>query len=97
MAVESRPAFAVGEATVTAAGTPVQLPDTKVGQSCELVVKAKKNNQGAIKVGQSSVEALAGKFMLEPNEAIKLRIDNASKVWIDAEVSGDKVGIIVEQ
>lgn len=97
MAVESRPSFAVGEATVAAAGTPVQLPDTKVGQGCDLVIKAKRNNSGTIKVGQSSSEALAGKFLLEPNEAIKLRIDNASKVWIDAEISGDKVGILTEQ
>ena len=97
MAVESRPAFAVGETTVAAAGTPVQLPDTPVGQGCDLVIKAKKTNQGYIKVGQSSAEALAGKFILEPNEAIKLRIDNASKVWIDAEVSGDKASLIVEQ
>lgn len=97
MAVESRPAFAVGEATVAAAGTPVQFPDTKIGQGCELVVKAKKTNQGSLKVGQSSAEALAGKFLLDPNEAVKLRIDNASKVWIDAEVSGDKASLIVEQ
>ena len=97
MAVESRPSFAVGEITVAAAGTPVQLPSTKVGQGCDLVVKAKKSNQGAIKVGESSAQALAGKFLLEPNEAVKLRIDNASKVWIDAEVSGDKASLIVEQ
>lgn len=97
MAVESRPAFAVGEATVAAAGTPVQLPAINIGQSCELVVKAKKSNQGAIKIGQSSADALAGKFLLEPNEAVKLRIDNANKIWIDAEVSGDKASIIVEQ
>lgn len=97
MAVESRPAFAVGEATVAVAGTPVQLPDIKVGQGCDLVIKAKRNNLGTIKVGQSSSEALAGKFLLEPNEAVKLRIDNANKIWIDAEVSGDKIGIIAEQ
>ncbi len=97
MAVESRPSFAVGDMAVTTAGTPVQLPSTNVGQGCDLVIKAKKANQGAIKIGQSSSDALAGKFLIEPGEAVKLRIDNASKVWIDAEVSGDKVGIIVEQ
>jgi hypothetical protein len=97
MAVESRPGFAVGEATVAAAGTPVQLPDIKVGQACELVIKAKKTNQGAIKVGQSSSEALAGKFNMEPSEAVKLRVSNANKAWIDAEISGDKVEIIAEQ
>ncbi len=97
MAVESRPAFAVGEGTVAAAGTPVQLADMKVGQACELVIKAKKTNLGAIKIGPSSADALAGKFNLDPGEAVKLRVSNANKVWIDAEVNGDKVEIIVEQ
>lgn len=97
MAVESRPSFAVGDATVTTAGTPVQLPDTHVGQGCDLVIKAKRANLGAIKIGQSSSDALAGKFLIEPGEMVKLRIDNASKAWIDAEISGDKVSIIVEQ
>jgi len=97
MAVESKSKFSVNEATVAAAGTAVQLPDISVGEACELIVKAKRTNSGIIKVGESEVQAQAGKFTLEPGEAVKLRISNAGKVYIDAEISGDKVEIIVEQ
>lgn len=97
MAIESKSKFAVNEATVTTAGTPVQLPDFAVAEACELVIKAKRTNLGAIKVGETSAQALAGKFTLEPGEAVRLRISNANKGYIDAEVSGDKVELIVEQ
>lgn len=97
MAVESKSKFAVNEATVVGAGTAVQLPDIPVGEACELVVKAKRTNKGAIKVGESAVQAQAGKFSLEPGEAVKLRISNANKGYIDAEITGDKVELIVEQ
>jgi len=50
-----------------------------------------------IKVGESAPQAQAGKFTLEPGEAVKLRISNANKGYIDAEVTGDKVELIVEQ
>ncbi len=97
MAVESKSKFVVSEATVVAAGTAVQLPDILVGEACELVVKAKRTNRGAIKIGESAAQAQAGKFTLEPGEAVKLRIGNANKVYADAEISGDKVELIVEQ
>lgn len=97
MAVESKSKFAVSEATVVSAGTAAQLPDISVGEACELVVKAKRTNRGAIKVGESAAQAQAGKFTMEPGEAVKLRIGNANKVYVDAEASGDKVEIIVEQ
>lgn len=97
MAVESKSKFVVSEATVAAAGTAVQLPDILVGEACELVVKAKRTNRGAIKIGESATQAQAGKFTLEPGEAVKLRISNANKVYADAEISGDKVELIVEQ
>ncbi|HRZ95585.1 MAG TPA: hypothetical protein P5262_03420 [Candidatus Moranbacteria bacterium] len=97
MAVESKSKFVVSEATVAVAGTAVQLPDILVGEACDLVVKAKRTNQGAIKIGESAEQAQAGKFTLEPGEAVKLRIGNANKVYADAEISGDKVELIVEQ
>lgn len=97
MSVESRAKFAVNDVTVASAGTAVQLPDIPVGNACELVVKAKRTNKGAIKIGESEEQAEAGKFTLEPGEAVKLRISNANKGFVDAEVSGDKVELIVEQ
>jgi hypothetical protein len=97
MSLESKSKFSVSEATVAAAGTAVQLPDFSVAESCELIIKAKRTNKGAIKIGESQTQAQAGKFTLEPGEAIKLRISNANKAFIDAEVGGDKVELIVEQ
>lgn len=97
MSMESKSKFSVGEATVAAAGTAVQLPDFAVGESCELVIKAKRTNKGAVKIGESQAQAQAGKFTLEPGEAVKLRISNANKAFIDAEIAGDKVELIVEQ
>ncbi len=97
MALESKSKFTVEEAAVAAAGTPVQLSDIPAAESAEIVIKARRSNLGAIKIGESSAQALAGKFMLEPGEAVKLRISNANKIFIDAEVSDDKVELIVEQ
>lgn len=97
MTMESKSKFTVSEATVAAAGTAVQLPDIVVGEACDLVIKAKRTNRGAVKVGESAAQAQAGKFTLEPGEAVKLRIGNANKAYVDAEISGDKVEIIVEQ
>ena len=97
MALESRSKFTVEEVEVATAGTPVQLSDIQAAESAELVIKAKRSNLGAIKIGESSLQAQAGKFTLEPGEAIKLRISNANKIYMDAEVSGDKVELIVEQ
>ena len=94
---ESRANFGVNEVTVATAGTAVQLPNMPVGGGCELVIKAKRTNKGAIKIGESAAQAQAGKFTLEPGEATKLRISNANKGYVDAEVSGDKVELIVEQ
>lgn len=97
MAAESKSKFTVGEATVISAGTAVQLPDISVGEACDLVIKAKRTNRGVIKIGESAAQAQAGKFTLEPGEAVKLRISNANKAYADAEISGDKTEIIVEQ
>ncbi len=97
MALESRSKFIVEEATVASAGTPVQLADIQAAESAELVVKARNSNLGVIKIGESESQAQAGKFTLEPGEAIKLRISNANRIYIDAEVSGDKAELIVEQ
>ena len=97
MSLESKSKFTVEEATVATAGTPVQLSDIQVAESAEIVIKAKRSNLGAIKIGESSAQALAGKFTLDPGEAVKLRISNVNKIYIDSEVNGDKVELIVEQ
>ncbi len=95
----SRPNLKTGQKNVTTAGTPVQLPDFKIGEDCYLVVKAKKTNTGKIGVGYSSATALltnADYFGLEAGESVRLKVDTPAKVWIDAEVSGEGVEYITE-
>lgn len=93
---ESRSSFIVGQADVASAGTPEQLPMAVIGQGAELVVKAKKDNTGAIKVGHDSDSAQNSPFTLEPGEHVRLRIGLTDKVWIDAEQSGNGVEYVTE-
>ncbi len=95
----SRPNLKTGQQNVTTAGTPVQLPNFKIGEDCYLVVKAKKTNTGIIGVGYSSATALltnADYFSLEAAESVRLKVDTPAKVWIDASVSGEGVEFITE-
>lgn len=93
----TRPNFKVGQKNVTAAGTGEQLPDLKVGEDQYLVIKAKRTNTGLIKIGETKAIAEGtANFTLEANEVVRLRIDNASKVWIDASMSGEGVELILE-
>lgn len=95
----SRPNLKTGQQVVAAAGTPVKLPDFRVGEDCSLVIKAKKTNTGIIGVGYSSVTAALSatdNFQLEAGEAVKLKVDSPAKVWIDASVSGEGVEFITE-
>jgi len=95
----SRPNLKTGQQNVATAGTPVQLPNFKIGEDCCLVVKAKKTNTGIIGVGYSSATALltnADYFSLEAGEAVRLKVDTPVKVWIDASVSGEGVEFINE-
>lgn len=95
----SRPNLKTGQQVVTTAGEPVQLPDFRIGEDCYLVVKAKKTNTGVIGIGYSSATALltnADYFSLEAGEAVKLKVDSPTKVWIDASVSGEGIEYITE-
>ncbi len=95
----SRSNLKTGQQVVTTAGTPVQLPDFRIGEDCFLTMKAKKTNTGVIGVGYSSATALltnADYFSLEAGEAVTLKLDSPVKVWIDASISGEGVEFITE-
>jgi hypothetical protein len=95
----SRSNLKTGHQVVTTAGTPVQLPDFRIGEDCYLVVKAKKTNTGVIGIGYSSETALLTNtdyFSLEAGEELRLKVDSPIKVWIDASVSGEGVEYITE-
>lgn len=96
---ENRTSFYTGQQSVTASGTPVQLPDIRISGGVFAVIKAKKSNTGKITIGDTSAKALNtgnDHFSLEANESVKLLVTNLDKVWIDSTVNGEGVEIILE-
>ena len=91
-------AFWTGQKTITTAGTPEALPDKAINPGVIAVVKAKVSNTSSIAVGTSSVSAVftsTQSFRMIQGESFKFRIDNLSRIWVDATVSGDGVEIIL--
>lgn len=82
-----------GRRTVTTAGTRVQLHTSRV--DCKwVIVQALSANTGAVAVGDSTVVAASGTergVVLLPLDAVKLPIDDPSKLWVDSRVSGEGV------
>ena len=82
-----------GQKDVTTAGTAEALTSTST--TCRAVaIKAKSTNTGNIYVGNSGVTSSNG-FILRGSESITLDIDDVSKVYIDASVSGEGVSWIM--
>ena len=82
-----------GTKTVTNAGTRVQLSDTSVPCS-EVHITARSDNQDVIVVGGSTVVAeLSNRrgIALNPSDTIVLKINDLSKIYIDAVIDNDKV------
>ena len=84
---------------VTSAGTAEQLPFVEIPYDREVTIKALPANTGTIYVGNSKPEAenTSVGFPLDAGDALELKIDNLSKLWIDASVSGEGVAWIVEK
>lgn len=82
-----------GRKTVTTAGTRVQLTATKT--ECQWVdVQALSANTTAVAVGDSAVVAASGTEkgdVLLPLDAVRIPIDDVSKVWVDARTNGEGV------
>ena len=75
---------------VTVGTTAVQLTSTSTPLNAGIVVKADSNNSGNVYVGDSSVSTSNG-FALAAGEGIAFEIDDASKVWVVADSSGQKI------
>lgn len=78
-----------GSATVSSAGTRVQLSTTSTNISAVLII-AKTANAGTVWVGGSTVAAGRGRPLLSL-QAELIQINNLNKVYIDADTSGDGV------
>src|SRR4051794_6704976 len=80
-----------GTATVTTAGTPVQLPNIPVRK---VVIQALESNSGTIVVGSSTVVAAVATrrgMALYPTNSVDLNVNNLNLIWIDSTASGDKI------
>lgn len=79
--------YGSGQATVTTAGTQVQL----ASNGCKSVtVKAKTTNTGNIFVGDLSVDSSTG-FILSAGESLSLDISNTDKLWIDSSIDAQGI------
>lgn len=92
-----------GTTVVQTAGKAEQLPDIKVPDGCELIVRGHPANTDDIYTGNSKAHAsqstagVGEHITLAPGEALKLRVTNANVVFVDAAVSGEKAEWFVEQ
>lgn len=77
-----------GQKNVTTAGTALAIATSTVCRC--VIVKAKSGNTGSIWVGTTGVINTTG-YELFPLDFVALSIDNLSKVFIDASVSGEGV------
>jgi len=85
------PADAIGDgsATVTTAGTRVQL--TTTATPCKKVrITANGANTGNIFVGGSTIASGRGKSLV-PLQDVEIEIDDLSKVYLDSSVNGEGV------
>jgi hypothetical protein len=82
-----------GRATVTTAGTAVQVTATSTPIR-EVVITAETDNTGIVVVGDSSVVAAVSTrkgIPLSAGDSFTLEVNNLSKVYIDSTVSTDGV------
>lgn len=92
--------------TAEAAGSSITLDTLRgveVPPGIDVVIKAKTANTGTITLGYSSATALntntnyESNTRLTANQSVTLQIDNLSRIWMDATVSGEGVEIIFER
>lgn len=93
--------FVATVVTIPTAGTPVNLPSIVVPDGRALTVSSDVSNdpKKVVYVADSSANALlpAARATLSPGNNVKLFVTNANSVWIDTNLSGQKVVVVVEQ
>lgn len=98
MSSNSRPTFITVQVNMTIADTWYSLPDIKVGEGCEVVIKSKVSNTAPVKVAHDDTESKNAPFILDnPGDSISLRIKGTAQVVISSAVAGQIAEIISEQ
>lgn len=82
-----------GTATVTTAGTAVQLSSTEAALVSDIIVTAAETNAGYVYIGGSNVDA-SGHIgnAIAPGGHFVIPSDRLTRVWVDALNNGDDVG-----
>jgi len=88
------PEFEVSSITLTDPLVVTQLPDVKVPDDCEALLKAHHDNNGVIFVGTT---AASQPWTLPPGAATSFKIDNFNKIYVKPEIANDKLEYGVEQ
>lgn len=82
---------------MTNAGTWYPLPALSVGEGCEITIKSKGSNTGAVKVAHDDTTSKNAPFLLDnPGDSIALRIKSADQVVVSSSVAGQIVEVITE-
>ena len=82
---------------MTNADTWYPLPDIKIGEGCEVVIKSKVSNTAAIKVAHDDTNSKNAPFMLDnPGDSVSLRIKGTTQIVVSSGVSGQIVEVISE-
>ena len=96
--MNSRPLFTTANLTLTDASTWYPLPEMSVGEGCEVVIKSKAGNTGAILVAHNDAASKAAPFTLDnPGDSVNLRIKGTTQIVCSSSVAGQVVEIIAEQ
>lgn len=97
MSTDSRPTFTTAQVTLTDADTWYPLPDIKVGEGCEVVIKSKTTNTGALKVAHDDTASKNAPFLLDsPGDSLSLRIKGLTQIVVSSSVAGQIVEVIAE-
>lgn len=97
MSTDSRPTFTTAQVTLTDADTWYPLPDIKVGEGCEVVIKSKTTNTGALRVAHDDTASKNASFVLDnPGDSVSLRIKGTAQVVVSSGVSGQIAEVISE-
>ena len=84
--------------TVPTAGTAVQLPAQTVTDGFEIVIKALNSNTAPVHLADSATKAQvdADSYQLQPSEFVVVKLSNVNELFVDANVNGEGVTIVVE-
>jgi len=68
-----------------------------VGEDCEVVIKSKGTNTGAVKVAFNSVASKAAPFLLDnPGDSLSLKIRGTEQIVVSSAVAAQAVEVIAE-